>query len=159
MLAKIDELETRWKRAARDAWMCHCSVGFVTLWFSPPDICSEVCDPGVILSAAGWGNGPNWRHWEGRASRCPQAVGLGLPQKRLEEPAKTHPETFLCLKRGSFPNGHGKNFPVVILEITGHTASPSDSCTITCGQAEVSILERHPSDGRSRSIFLISSRA
>lgn len=31
MLAKIDELETRWKRAAKDVWMCHCRGGFVTL--------------------------------------------------------------------------------------------------------------------------------
>lgn len=47
---------------------------------------------------------------------------------------------------------------MVDLEVTGHAASPSDPCTITCGQAEVSILERHPSDGSSRSIFVISSR-
>lgn len=74
--------------------------------------------------------------------------------ENLEEPAETHPQTFV-LQRGSFPSGHGKN--LVILEITGLAALPTDSCATTGGQAEVAILERHPSDGRSCSIFVISS--
>lgn len=119
--------------------LSHCKIA---LWFFPRGVCGEVCGLGCCERCC-WG----------RQSILP-ALSLFLPAGfGCSQPAPSDPPTYLLLERGSFPNGPGKNFPLVILEITGHAASPSDSCTMTCGQAEVSILERHPSDGRSCSIF------
>lgn len=118
------------------------------LWFFPRGVCREVCGLGCYECCC----------WRRQSILLPLSLslpaGFGSSQGGLEGPAPSDPQTHLLLERGSFPNGPEKNFPFVILEITGHAASPSDSCTITCGQAEVSILERHPSDGRSCSIFV-----
>lgn len=53
VLEKIDELETRWKQAAKA--VCACVAGVqdlsrckIALWFSPRDVCSEVCDLGAV---------------------------------------------------------------------------------------------------------------
>lgn len=70
--------------AAQDLTRCK-----TALWFSPPYICSKACDPGVIWVLLTGEISPTVGIWEGRASCCPQAMVLGLPQKRLEEPAKT----------------------------------------------------------------------
>lgn len=120
----------------------------IALWFFPWGVSRKVCGLGCYEHCC-------WRRQSILlALSLSLPAGFGSSQGGLEEPAPSDPQTYLLLERGNFPNGPEKNFPFVILEITGHAASPSDSCTITCGQAEVSILERHPSDGRSCSIFV-----